>query len=77
MSWKFWQQEVTEDVVQIPTSSTNGIDGPPFMFLGFKRGNNVSIKAFPPLLQNQRMQTGYICQSSLSSNSSLFTWKIL
>ena len=33
------------------TSSSNGIDGPPFMFLGFKRGNNESMKAFPPLLK--------------------------
>lgn len=32
------------------TSSTNGIEGPPFMFFGFKRGSKASIKALPALL---------------------------
>lgn len=33
------------------TSIINGIHGLPFKFLGFNRGNRVSIKAFPPLLK--------------------------
>lgn len=36
------------------TSSTNGIEGPPFMFFGFKRGNSASLKAFPALLSFAR-----------------------
>lgn len=33
------------------TSIINGMHGPPFKFLGFNRGNRVSIKACPPLLK--------------------------
>lgn len=33
------------------TSSSNGIAGTPFMFFGFNRGNNDSIKACPPGLK--------------------------
>lgn len=35
-----------------PTSSSNGMQGPPLLFLGFNRSNNVSKKAFPPSLKN-------------------------
>lgn len=47
---------LSEDIkmIEILTSSSNGIDGPPFIFLGFSRGSSASMKAFPPLLHMQQ-----------------------
>lgn len=68
---KTWEWDV-----QILTSRTNGIDGAPFRFLGFKRGNNVSMKAFPPLLQDWNMPRQNHLLTSQRSNNNLFTIKL-
>ena len=46
------------------TSSSNGMHGPPLEFLGFNRGNRVSIKAFPPLLMTIRTRRGLTISST-------------
>lgn len=42
----------------IQTSSSNGNEGPPITFFGFKRGRSASINALQPLLQNQTSKIG-------------------
>lgn len=55
-------------VIRMLTSSSNGIDGPPFIFLGFNRGSNASINAFPPILHIQPIFQYYYALICISKN---------